>query len=259
MIRRQPRTQPWRLPPQRLQQFFRTPQPLRRQQGPDFPGQCRVQSAQGDYDHRMTGPGVPEDVSVVVQGGQGRCPAIQAEADREQLPPDAMPRRRTEHGSQHKINRGSGQQKPLPVHIGIKDAVDYRNGSPCQQSQAQYAARHSAGQRKQKHRQAEQPRFSAEGQQGQQDPRRQLYRRRGKKGAPRKEHRRGISTAGKGRQKIALSLQRQTGQSSRCQKQQIVHDRIQNEHAVYVDHCHDAAPHSRLAAGRITFSFGFLL
>ena len=76
----------------------------------------------------------------------------------------------------------------------------------------------------------------------QQHPRRQLHRRLGQKAQPRQKHRRRVSAPGQGRQCVAPPPQGKPRQPGRAEEEQIVHQSVQNKHAVYVNDRHAAPP-----------------
>ncbi len=217
---------------------------LRRLQAP--PGQQfrrrrgQVQSAGGQYQHRPAVRG-PEAAARVPQGRQFRRPPGDAHPDRQQFPPDGVARRRPEDHRQHGVGRRGGHHQGPGVHVGVEHPVHRRDPAPCQQSQAQHTARHGAGDGEKQQFQPQQFLLPAVGDEPQQDPRRDFHRRLGQEAQARQEHRRRVGPPGQGRQGVAPPFQRQPRKAGGAEEEQIVHQPVQQEHAVYVDDRH-AAP-----------------
>ena len=236
MVGDQPEPQIRRRPQQRLQQLCRTLQRWRGQQAPDLPRQRAVQPPWRHHQHRLAGHRVPEGIPRVAKGGEGRLPAAEAHPGRHQLPPDALSGRRPEHHRQHQIGRGGGNQQDPGVHVRVEHAVHHRHAATGQQAQSQHTTRQGAGDGEEQQRQPQQLLLPAVGRQRQQHPRRQLHRRGGKKAQSRQEHRHGIGAPQQPRQQIPAPPEGDPRQPAHGERKQIVHQRIQHEHAVHIHH-----------------------
>lgn len=237
-IGEQPGPQLRRFTAQGLQQCFGTAQALRGQRRAQDP----IQNAGGDHQHRPAAGRLPKTVAAVPQGGELRRPVSEAEPDRQQRARRGVAGRCPEYHRQHGVGRRGGNQQDPGVHIGVKHAADHRHASSRQQTQTQHTAGHSAGNGEEQQRQPEQAALAAVGNQAQQHPCRQLYRRCAEPGQPRQEHRRRISAPGQAPQQIAPPPQGKSRQPGRRQKQQIVHSPVKEEYAVDVNDCHDPPP-----------------
>ena len=228
--------------PQRFQQIRRKPQQVRRQEAPDLGRQGAVQGPRGCHQHRRAGHRVPQGAAGVQQGRQSGGPAIHTHPNAHQLAPQAVPGRRPEHHRQHQIRRPGGDQQHFGGDVGVKHAPDHRHGTARQQPQPQHAPGHGTGHGKQQQRQTEEPLLPAEGDHGEDHPRRDLYRQQPQKAAPRQEDRHGVGSAQGGRQGVAPAAQGHSRQPPGAKQQQVVHQGVENEHAVHIDCRHGAAP-----------------
>ena len=206
---------------QRLQQVRREPQQLRCQHFPHRRRQNAVQRPRRHHQHRRSGHGVPQGAAGIQQSRHLGGPALHAHPDRRQLAPQAVAGRRPEHHRHHPIGRpGAARQQP----------------------HAQHTPGHGAGPGAHQQRQPENPRLSAEGDHREDHPRRDLHRQQTQKAAPRQKHRHGVGPAQKGPQGITPSPQRNARKAGSAKEQQVVHERIENKHAVYIHGGHGAAP-----------------
>ena len=226
----------------RDQKIRRRRQTLRRQQSPGLPGQQAVQGTGGGYQHRPSLRGLPKAGSSVQQRRQLHHPARRRDPDGNQLSPDTVSRRRPENHRQHQIGRPGGEYQNPAVDVRIKHASHRRDLASGQQPQRQYAPRHGAGDRQQQQRQPEKPLLATKGDDRQQHSRRRLYRACGEKAHSRQKRRCGVGPAGQGRQQIPPSPEGDTRQPSGGEQQQVIHQGVEDKHAVDVNHRHGAPP-----------------
>ena len=212
MIGRQPGPQGRSRRPERLQKLLRGPEPFRRQKPRRRRRQNPPQRPRGCHQHS---PAVrsPETAAAVRQGRQLRRPAAQADPHRQQRPLDSVARRRPKDNRQDGIGRRPGDDQNPQIHIGVKDAVHHRHAASRQQPQA--------------------------------PPRRQLHRAGGQDAQPRQNPRRRVSTPRQGPQNIPAAAQGKTRQAGGREQQQIIHQRVQGKHAVYVNDRHTPSPFSQ--------------
>ena len=241
MVGRQPGAQRRGRRPEGLQQGLRGPEALRGQQPGRRRGQDPLQDAGGRHQHRPAVRG-PEAAAAVRQGPQLRRAAPDADPDRQELPPDGVGRRRPEDHRQHGVGRRPGDDQDPGTGVGVKDAVDHRDPSAGQQAQPQDTARHGAGDGEEQQQQPQQPLLAAVGDQAQEDPRRQLHRPRGQEAQPRQEHRRRVASPGQGGQEVAPPAQGQPRQPGGGEEEEVVHQRVQSEDAVDINHRHGPSP-----------------
>ena len=234
--------QQWPLPqPSELRELpRRVPQGLRREVRPQIrrekpPGRlCRQDS------HRPP-PGIPEAVAAVIEGGNGNLPAIPVDAQRHALFLHPLPGRRPEDDAQQQVGRNGGDEQHPQIHTGIEDAPLCRHPTG-EEPQRQHAARHAAGEREKEDRPPKKSPLPAEGDGCQQEPRRQLPGPGGHPSQPRQKDRRRVASAEDRRQEAAPSPCRDPGEELRPPQKEVIHQGIQQKHAVQVHHRHPISP-----------------
>ena len=184
------------------------------------------------------GEGIPQAVPCVVKGGELHAPPPKGQAHIQQFPRHAVGCRRPEHQGQQQISRRGRHQQHSCVDVRVKNAVYCRNGAAGEEPHPQYAPRHGAGNGEQQHRQPKEPLFSAKGRQSKSCPRRRLHRCLGKKPSAGEEAGHGIHPAKQRGDQIPSPSQGDPGQPGRSQKEQIVHQGIEDKDTVHIHHRH---------------------
>ncbi len=220
-----------------LQGLRREIPPERRRK--ELPGGRRRQ-----HGHRLP-RGIPQAVAAVVEGCEGYFPACPADPQPQVLPRHPLPGRRPEDHAQHQVGCQGGDKQHPEIHPGIEDAPLHRHPAG-EEPQGQHAARHAAGEGEEQQRPPEEAPLPAEGQPRQQKARRQLPRPGCQPPKPRQEDRRRVSPAEGSRQQAAPPPGGNAGEQLRSPEQEVVHQGVQQEHAVKVHHRHAPAPPLKL-------------
>ena len=205
--------------------------------GKQLPGGLRRQHRDGSPGH------VPQLVAAVVEGGEAHLPPGPVDAQPDGPPLHAPPGRRPEHHAQKKVSRPGGDEQHPQVHLGVEYPPLHRHPAG-EKAQGQHTARHAAGEGEQQQRPPQEAPLPAKGDGRHEKPRRQLPRQACQAPQPRQEHRRGVAPAEKRRRQAAPAPGRQAGEQLRPPQQQVIHQRVEEKHAVQVHHRHPAPPFS---------------
>lgn len=220
-------------------------QTLRFHQKPYLCRQHRVQRIGRNYQHWASAHRITETVSRIPECGQLPNPSIQAQPDWQQFSLNPVMGRGPKHHGEDKIG-GCGCHDQHPDRdVRVEHAAELRDSSACQHSQAQHRPCHCAGDAEEEQQHPQEAFFPAKGHQRQQCPRRQFYRPFRQEIPSWEKYRRRVDSAQQTRQQIPSPPGRDARQASRPQQQKIVHETIEQKHAVHIDNCHRSPPFTR--------------